>query len=223
MSESKADITIILDRSGSMASIRDDTIGGVNTFITDQKKQPGEACFTLVQFDDEYEVPIDGIPLSDVVPLTRETFVPRGSTALLDAMGKTINRIKSRTAITKPNRVIVAIVTDGHENASRDFSKSAVLELIKTQTEQHDWQVMYIGANQDAIAEARSIGIKSGAAINYLCSSADTGKKWERLSKHATTYRGTGQSMSWTADDRTTAVDESAIEKLDKSGPVVNP
>ena len=142
-------IVFLLDRSGSMETCRDDVIGGFNAFVADQKALGGN--LTLIQFDDKYEVVYSETPLDEVGPLTRETFVPRGSTALLDAIGKTIKEGKSQAPL-------FIIFTDGLENTSRTYTKAHVKDLIEQKTKE-GWTFMYLGANQDAFAEAGSMGI----------------------------------------------------------------
>lgn len=211
----KTDITIILDRSGSMACIKADTIGGVNTFIEEQKKVAGEATFTLVQFDNHYDVVHDALPMSKVPLLTDETFAPRGSTALLDAMGKTINTIKSRISLLpeeeKPEEVIVVVVTDGQENASREFNKSAVFELIEGLTNVDKWNFVFLGANQDAIAEAAQFGVKGTHAMTYGTSGQHVNTMYSKLSNNVKRVRcasgGTRGSMAWSNSDRTSSGD----------------
>jgi len=132
----KTDITVVLDRSGSMESIAGDVIGGLNTFVRAQAQVEGEACFTLVQFDDHYEVVHAHVPVQDVPPLTDQTYVPRGSTALLDAIGRTIVATGARLAMMaeadRPQVVIFAVQTDGLENASREFTRQQVFDMIRT-------------------------------------------------------------------------------------------
>lgn len=152
------DRVFILDRSGSMEACRDDTIGGFNAFLTEQKKEGG--TLTLVQFDHEYLVSYTSKPITDVEPLTGETFNPRGSTALLDAIGKTIKR---NANLTNPT---VIILTDGHENSSHEYTKAHVKDLIE-EYQKKGWTFVYLGANQDAFAEAGNLGIAPGATMNY--------------------------------------------------------
>ena len=159
-----ADITVLIDRSGSMSTIREDTIGGFNAFLKDQKKDGEKDRFTLVQFDHEYEVIKKNIPLMEMTELTQETFVPRGRTALLDALGRTINdtsaRVDKLSKSEKPDKVIFVIVTDGLENDSREFTdRKQIMKMIEHRTKNHDWQFIYLGANQDAISVGRSLGI----------------------------------------------------------------
>jgi Mg-chelatase subunit ChlD len=151
------DRVFILDRSGSMETCRDDTIGGFNAFLSEQQAEGG--TLTLVLFDHEYNVLYENKPICDAQPLTRETFVPRGSTALLDAIGKTIKDAKA----AKPT---VVILTDGQENASHHYTKAHIKDLIEQKT-RDGWTFVYLGANQDAFAEAGSIGIAPAGTVNF--------------------------------------------------------
>lgn len=148
----------MLDRSGSMDSCRDDTIGGFNAFVQDQKTLGG--TLTLIQFDHMYTQVYDKIPIDEVAAMTRDTFVPRGATALLDAIGKMIKQV------SETRKPIVAILTDGLENSSHEFTKSHIKDLIQQKTKE-GWVFLYIGANQDAFSEAGSIGIAPGCSMNY--------------------------------------------------------
>jgi Mg-chelatase subunit ChlD len=165
------DITIVLDRSGSMESVADDTIGGFNRFLLDQKQAPGDGVLTLVQFDHEYEFVHRARPLAEVPPLSRETFVPRGQTALLDAIGRTLNDTFERLAKTDeaqlPGSVIFVILTDGHENASREFSRETVFKMISERQAKQGWTFVFLGANQDAIEAGGGLGIAAGTSLSY--------------------------------------------------------
>ena len=162
------DVTVVLDRSGSMTSCREEAEGGLNAFVEQQKKLPGECLFTLVQFDTEYEFVHRGVPVG-VVP--KFTLVPRGWTALLDAVGRAINETGARLAKMeerdRPGLVAFVIVTDGQENHSREFTAARVREMVRHQSEVYGWKFTYLGANQDAFAEAGSLGIAADAAANY--------------------------------------------------------
>ncbi len=164
------EIIVVLDRSGSMEMVRKDTIGGFNAFVEEQKKTTGEAKLTLVQFDDQYLVVYGGLPIQDVPKLTSETFVPRGMTALLDAVGKTINIVGDRLANTaedqRPSLVLFVIITDGHENASKEFKLTQIKEKIKHQTEKYNWEFVFLGADQDAF-QAEAMGVCAGNTFNY--------------------------------------------------------
>ena len=158
----------IVDRSGSMAVILDDAQGGVNSLIKDQKNGDGECNFTLVQFDTEYEVIHDGIPIGDV---SEYELKPRGGTALLDAIGQTINTVGNRLSkmpeSERPSLVVVAIATDGHENSSKEFNKSQIKEMIERQQNVYSWKFIFLGANQDAFSEAGGIGINAQSAADF--------------------------------------------------------
>ena len=162
------DITLVVDRSGSMSAIRDDAEGGVNTFIQEQAKQPGEALLTLVQFDTEYEFVHRAMPIKQVPPYT---LTPRGNTALLDAVGRAINETGERLAKMaerdRPGLVVFVITTDGQENSSKEFSKAQIKELIEQQHSKYNWQFTFLGANQDAFAEAGGMGIGYCGTANF--------------------------------------------------------
>lgn len=156
MQDSYTHIAVILDRTGSMESIRDDTIGGFNAFLKQQKSEPGLATLTLVQFDsqDPYEVIHQYMLLGMVPELTRETFVPRASTPLLDAMGRGIIDLEKSLAELKegqrPSRVVMVIITDGQENSSREFNKKQIEKMIKAKQENCDWQFVFLSADLSA-------------------------------------------------------------------------
>jgi len=162
------DITLVVDRSGSMEGIRDDAQGGVNSFIAEQAKAPGEALLTLVQFDTEYEFVHKGVPIRDVGKFELH---PRGATALLDAVGRAVNETGERLArmaeADRPGLVIFVIVTDGQENSSREFNKQQVKEMIERQQNVYSWHFTFLGANQDAFAEAGNLGIKAAGVADF--------------------------------------------------------
>ena len=165
------EIACVVDRSGSMASICSDAIGGFNSFLASQKTQPGSTKFTLVLFDNEYQVVHNGTDIKLVEDLNTTTFMPRGSTALLDAIGKTIDDIGNRLSQTpesdRPGKVILAILTDGEENASTVYTPEKVASMIRNQQEHYKWDVIFLAANQDAILAAKKLAIPSENAINF--------------------------------------------------------
>lgn len=162
------DVTVVIDRSGSMESCRDDAEGGLNAFIADQAKLPGECLVSLVQFDTVYEWVHKGVPAGKV---PKYTLHPRGGTALLDAVGQAINetgeRLSAMPEEQRPGLVAIVIVTDGHENSSREFRREQIKEMIERQQGEYSWQFTFLGANQDAFAEAGSLGIRSMDAATY--------------------------------------------------------
>src|SRR5580693_1330174 len=169
MNTELTEIAIVLDRSGSMASMAKEAIGGFNGFLDSQQKLPGDARLTLVLFDHEHIVKYDERPIKDVSPLDEHTYEPRGTTALLDAIGRTINTIGERLDKTpepeRPGKVIIAILTDGLENASQEFKPKQIRSMIEHQREKYSWEFIYLGANQDAIEVGETMGIAAGCAV----------------------------------------------------------
>jgi len=161
-------IFFLLDRSGSMQSIKSDTEGGFTAFIDEQRRTAGECRVTLAQFDNHYDVVYADRPIADVPALELQ---PRGSTALLDAMGRLVTDAGATLAALhedqRPATVIVAIMTDGLENASREWTHPAIKALVEQQTRQYGWQFMYMGADQDAIEVGRNIGVAAANSITY--------------------------------------------------------
>jgi uncharacterized protein YegL len=161
-------IYFLLDRSGSMQSIKSDTEGGFAAFVEEQRKEPGDCRVTLARFDHEYDVVYSRIPVSDVPPLDLQ---PRGRTALLDAMGRLVTDAGAELGALpddeRPGTVIVAVMTDGHENASREWTHSAIKSLVEQQTSVYAWQFLYMGADQDAIEVGTSLGVAAGSAVTY--------------------------------------------------------
>ncbi|MDX6402846.1 MAG: hypothetical protein QOH70_301 [Blastocatellia bacterium] len=190
-------IAVLLDRSGSMGSVKDETISGFNYFLKEQKATGDNASFTLVQFDSEStDVMHEARPVRDVPDLNGDTYQPRGSTPLLDALGETINSTgRTLAAIPEPNRpdkVVFVVITDGEENASHKFKKSQVKEMIDHQTAKYNWQFVYLGANQDAFAEAGAIGIAKANAANY--DPIYTDMAYASTSLNIANYRRTAQA-----------------------------
>jgi Mg-chelatase subunit ChlD len=168
MRKDLTDITMVVDRSGSMESIKADAEGGVNTFVNEQKNALGAALLTLVQFDNEYEFVHSGVPIQRV---SRFKLVPRGSTALLDAVGRAINETGARLAAMeesqRPGLVVFVIVTDGQENSSREFNRDQIRKMIEHQQTVYSWHITFLAANQDAFAEGTSLGIAAAGIANY--------------------------------------------------------
>lgn len=168
----RVEIIDISDRSGSMSCLRNDVIGGFNMLVHDQKEVPGEARFTHVQFDHEYNVVYAGKPIQDVQPLTTDTYVPRGSTGLLDAIGRTLNEQGER--IHRENwadKVIVSIRTDGAENCSREYTLPQIKAMIE-HAQKHGWTFIFSGANQNAFHTASAYGISAQYTSNYVATPA---------------------------------------------------
>lgn len=209
MKNNFTDITVILDRSGSMSSVANDVIGGFNKFIESQKKVKGTALMSLVQFDNEYESVYEGIDIKEVKELN---LVPRGMTALLDAIGRSITetgeRLNNMKKNKRPDKVICVIITDGEENASKEYNKQQISEMIKHQTSIYNWEFVFLGANQDAINEANSIGINMKNAINYSHSSKGYANTFNILSSTIASCRSCGNDISFSDKDREKAMEE---------------
>jgi uncharacterized protein YegL len=173
MNRNITEIIFLLDRSGSMAGLESDTIGGFNVFIRKQNQLEGQTLVTTILFDDKYEVIWSGLD-STKVQLTGKEYYVRGSTALLDAVGKTILDVGCRLSRSDedriPGKVIFVITTDGLENASREFTYGKVKELISRQQERYNWEFIFLGANMDAAKEATRIGIDDRNAYNFTAS-----------------------------------------------------
>lgn len=166
------EIIVIADRSGSMSNITNDAIGGFNTFIEEQQKIPGEAKVTFAQFDTEYEVVYAGKSLTEVPKLDSQTYVPRGMTALLDAIGKTLTEQGERIAKEDwADLAIVCIITDGLENSSTQFTQQRIAEMT-SHAEKNGWKFIYLGANQDSFLVAKSLGMNNAIVDNYIPTSA---------------------------------------------------
>lgn len=202
-----ADLTIVLDRSGSMSYVKTDTIGGFNQFLADQKAAPGHATLTLCQFDHEFEVVHGGKAVKDVPALDDTTFVPRGNTALLDAVGRAINETGARLAAMadhdRPGKVIFVILTDGQENASHEYDRAKVFEMITHQREVYGWEFVFLGANQDAIKTGAALGVKTANSMTYAANSVGTQEAFASTSANAVSFR-TGRSggMAYSDKDR---------------------
>ena len=196
MKENLTEIVFILDRSGSMMHLTADTIGGYNSMIEKQKQEPGEAKITTVLFDDNYEVLYDAVDIQNIEPMTTAQYYAHGCTALLDAVGRTINNVGARLNNTpeeeRPSKVIVVITTDGYENSSHEFTRTQIKEMIEHQTNKYSWQFMFLGAEIDAVAEAESIGISGNWAVQTCATEIGTKSVYACLDSAITTLRGGG-------------------------------
>jgi hypothetical protein len=192
----KSEIVFVVDRSGSMERIAADMRGGFDAFIAEQRKVPGECAVTLAQFDNEYEVVYQGKPIADVPPCVLE---PRGGTALLDAIGRTIvntgTRLRGMREHERPSKVFFVIVTDGEENASRVFRHGDVLESIKHQRDVYGWEFVFLGADENAISVAASIGIRSAA--QFTANGAGARALYSSVSAEIGSSRATGMSVNY--------------------------
>lgn len=184
MNQNLIEIIFLLDRSGSMSGLESDTIGGFNSFIKTQSKL-GDTLLTTVLFDDKYEILHNGVNASDIV-LTEKEYYTRGSTALLDAVGKTILDVGFRLSkideYQRPHKVIFVITTDGMENSSREFSYEKVNQMISHQREMYQWDFIFMGANIDVVKESTKLGINPDYAVGYVASKVGTGRMYDQVS-----------------------------------------
>ena len=187
------ELVFILDRSGSMGGLEADTIGGFNAMIEKQKKESGEAYVSTVLFDNTSEVIHDRLCLSAVPELTEEQYFVRGCTALLDAVGGAIHHIGNvHKYIRKedvPDKTLFVITTDGMENASRKYTYEKVRKMIERQKEQYGWEFLFLGANIDAVREAKRFGISADRAANYHCDEEGTALNYEVISEAVSRVR----------------------------------
>ena len=187
MKQNLTEIVFILDRSGSMAGLEADTIGGFNAMIEKQKTESGEAYVSTVLFDNVSEVIHDRVDIRKIQPMTREQYYVRGCTALLDALGKAIHHIgnvhKYAREEDRPEKTIFVITTDGMENASRTYTYEKLKAMIQRQKEKYGWEFLFLGANIDAAREAARFGISEDRAANYHADSLGTSVIYEAVSE----------------------------------------
>lgn len=212
MNKNLTEIIFIIDQSGSMQPLIDDTIGGFNGFIDEQKALDGRANLTTVLFSNTHHKIHDGIDLLEAARLDRSQYRPSGGTAMLDAIGDTINEVQDRIDNTqddmRPGNVIVAITTDGQENSSVRYNKFQIQKMIEHQTKGHGWQFVFLGANMDAVSEAKSIGINYAAT--YTADTLGTKAVYSSVSAATKDVRLDGLvSESWDTAVRETSVKSS--------------
>jgi Mg-chelatase subunit ChlD len=215
MNQNYSEIVFVLDRSGSMESCREAAVDGFNSFLQEQQQVAGLAKLTLVLFDHEYLVAINALPVIEILPVASAEFVPRGSTALLDAIGRSIDELGARLAALpeakRPAQVIVAILTDGAENSSHNWTWRRLARLIKQQTEQYQWTFLFLGANQDAIATAAQMNIAGHNSASYVADAAGLSASSRSLAKKISALRRVGQGSA-TAEDSQIA--EASLSEL---------
>ena len=196
MNNKLTEIVFILDRSGSMAGLEDDTIGGFNAFVEKQKQEEGEALLSAVLFSNDSEVIYDRVDLRKVEPMTERQYCVGGCTALLDAIGGAVHHIKNVHKYAReedrPGRTVFVITTDGMENASRSYSYTEVQRMVKHEQEKYGWEFLFLGANMDAIAAARSFGIREERAVRYKRDSVGTALNYQVVSEAVASVRRCG-------------------------------
>jgi len=211
MRDNFTSITVLLDASGSMQPLAKETISGFNAFLTEQQALPGEAVLTLATFSYplKYRLVYDCTPLSEVQPLTPETYSPNGGTALLDAIGRTVNTLGTRLAAMKeedrPSKVLFIIMTDGEENASLEFVHEKVMEMINHQRDKYSWEFCFMGANQDAIKAGASIGITRQNTYSYNATKGGTRDLFASVNQGTSSYRSATIGSAYTMPDPTAA------------------
>lgn len=208
-------IAVVLDNSGSMGSVLDDTIGGFNAFLKTQRETPGSADISLYKFGSDYKVVFENQDVATVKDITYSDYsADGGMTALYDAIGKTIRSVGARLAnlpeSERPNKVVLVVITDGHENSSREFKHEEIQSMIKHQEAVYSWETIYLGATPDAVQVATGLGFKGGSAAQY--SSAKTSAVFSKMGGKMATYRGmsnsareeltSGKSVMFTDEDR---------------------
>jgi uncharacterized protein YegL len=181
------EIVFVLDRSGSMGGLESDVIGGFNKFITEQKKEEGKAEVTVVLFDHEYNILYDRLDLKKVEPLTSKEYWARGNTALLDAIGKTIEALDAR--LEDDDQVLFIINTDGFENSSTQYDNKKIAEMVTHHQDELEWKFIFLGANIDSFATGGNIGISSNTTRNYTASSKGVASVYASVSNLTSSWR----------------------------------
>ena len=214
------ELVFVLDRSGSMRGMQEPAVDSYNRFLNDQKSVEGEANLTLMLFDTEFERPVDCRPVSEVPEMTAEQFRPRGMTALLDAIGLSIKetrrRIKEMPENERPGKVIFAIFTDGHENASTRYNWEQIARKISKRTIKDGWEFLFLGANQDAVATAAKMSIdeKNASTVMYC---QEGMRSWgDGVSRKAKAMREKSMNMSYCKADMDAPLESLVEEEMDK-------
>ena len=197
MKKGLTELVFILDRSGSMGGLESDTIGGFNSMLKKQREEAGECRVTTVLFDNRYTLLHDRIDIRAVSPMTEKEYFVGGSTALLDAMGRTIHKIAAVQRNTaeeyRAEKVIFIIITDGAENASREYSADRVKKLIEEEKEKHGWEFLFLGANIDAVETAGRFGIAADRAVEYVPDEAGTALNYDVMCEAVSEFRACGK------------------------------
>ena len=202
MKKGLTEMVFIIDRSGSMTGLEDDTIGGFNSTIKKQKKEEGEAIVTTVLFDNQYEVIHDRFDIRQVGEMTEEEYFTRGSTALLDAMGsaiqKTINVQRNLPEEERAEKVVFVVITDGYENASCEYSYRDIKRMVEYEQEKYGWEFLFLGANIDAVEEGGRLGIRRDRAARYMHDARGQGLAYESISRAVSEARtDEGITAAW--------------------------
>jgi hypothetical protein len=207
MRDDYCDVTIVLDESGSMAPLQQDTIRGVNQVLKDQRALPGKCTLSLLKFNHVDRPVFTGRPVEEAPDLTIETYQPNGNTALLDALGRAIteagSRLRAMAEADRPSQVIIAVVTDGEENSSHTWTKEKIKEAVERQTNVYKWQFVFLGANVDAFAEAGALGMSASHTMQTHPTGQSVAASHSSFSFNTANFRrGTSSSMAWTDEQR---------------------
>ena len=205
MNRDLTEIVFILDCSGSMAGLEDDTVGGFNAMVEKQKKEPGKALLSAVLFSNDCKVVYDRVDIQKVEPMTGSQYCVGGCTALLDAIGSAVHHIsnvhKYAREEDRPGKTIFVITTDGMENASRRYNYADVQKMVQHEQEKYGWEFLFLGANMDAISAARRFGIPEERAVRYECDSAGTALNYAVISQTiAKARKGCAIEADWSAE-----------------------
>ena len=222
MRKGLTELVFILDRSGSMSGLEEDTIGGFNSMIAKQKKEEGEAYVSTVLFDDRCEVLHDRVPMDRVPAMTNKEYYVRGCTALLDSVGGAIHHIatvhKYAREEDRPEKTLFVITTDGMENASKHYSYEKVQTMIKKEQEEYGWEFIFIGANIDAVQEAKRFGIRKERAVNYVHDEMGTEAVYRSVNKAVCAMRMAAPSFAAKAMDSCNWKEDIAMDYQKRSG-----
>lgn len=218
MKKNLTEIVFILDRSGSMAGLETDTIGGFNSMIEKQKKEPGEALVSTVLFDNDSKVIHDRVNIADVKPMTDREYYVGGCTALIDAIGGAIHHISNVHKYAReedvPEHTLFVITTDGMENASHEYSSEKVKQMIERQKKEYGWEFLFLGANIDAVETAKHFGIGEDRAVNYHSDHEGTRLNYDVLSETICAVRSSAPiSPEWKK-----RIDDDYKSRKDKKG-----
>jgi hypothetical protein len=193
MKQGLTHLIFVVDRSSSMSSIASEMVIGYNNFIKAQKETAGECAVSFYQFDDQYDVVFERSALSEVKDLDNKTYVPRGSTALFDAMGRTINNygkyLSDLPEDERPERILFVTITDGQNNASREFTLDQVANMVKHQTEVYKWDFVFLGSNIDSWAAGESFNIKASSTLQFANNAGSVKSAFDSLAKSTVMYR----------------------------------
>jgi uncharacterized protein YegL len=198
--ENFTSINVIIDASGSMGHLTHDTLGSFNTFLKEQKEFPGEAALTLCTFNTDYRLVHDFVKIAGVANLDKQTYRPDGGTALLDAMGTTIDSVGRKLAAMpeedRPSKVIFLVITDGHENSSHRFTAAQIKSMVEHQKDVYSWEFVFMGANIDAITTGVNLGISAQNTLNYAATAAGTQQLYSTVSSSMNAYRSSNSSRA---------------------------